>query len=159
MNQRTTLSLRFEMIWWLITLLVTAAVLYPILSSISEYPFIQINILYIVILITISRYIFLLKYTFLAKQQILKVILTFLCIPLIFYLVQELTTFQIYLDDNGFDLMLKEMPFQNRTGLASFIYNEMLFFGTGSIIATAIFPFRMLASVWWQRNRAGVEGI
>jgi hypothetical protein len=47
-----------ELIWWVITVLITIAVLFPIYSSLPSYRFGWINIIYIVSFITVSRYIF-----------------------------------------------------------------------------------------------------
>ena len=77
-----------EILFWAFTVVVAIAVLLPIVNEVEGYPFLFINIVYIVTAITVTRYLFLLPHTFLARLQPLKVILVFLCLPFVFYLVQ-----------------------------------------------------------------------
>ena len=150
---RKALLFNLELVWWLFTAIIVAAILYPILSRLPDYPFLILNILFIAIFITISRYIFLLKYTFFAFLQRFKVVLAFLCIPLLFFLVQEITNFQTYIDENGVDALVGNLPYGQRDGMINYIRNEMLLFGVGSAIGTVIFFFRLILSVWRVRNR------
>jgi len=125
-------------------------------SKITDYPFLITNIIYIIVFVTFTRYIFLLKHTFLSHRQVLKPILIVLCIPLFFYLVSELNYFQTYLDERGIDSFLGEISYENRPRIASFIRNEMILFGVGSIITTVILPLRMILSLWRWKNRGTV---
>lgn len=145
-----------ELIWWIITLLVIVAVLFPIYSSLPTYLFGWLNIIYIVTFITVSRYIFLLQHTFLAHIEYLKVILIFLCLPAIFLLSQELNLFQTYIDKEGVDALVGDLPFGQRNAMISYIRNEMFFFGIGSIVSCVLFPIRLLLSIWRVRNRGTV---
>ncbi|MFN7118078.1 MAG: hypothetical protein ACK4TA_14855, partial [Saprospiraceae bacterium] len=102
---------------------------------------------------TLSRYIFLLPYTFLANRQRLKVALIFLCIPVVFLLIQELNRFQTYLDYNGLEVLLGNFSTQPEESLINYTYNEMLLFGVGSVVSGIVFPFRLTLSIWRRRNR------
>lgn len=153
-SHKKNLPLKLELLWWVFTLVVIAAVLIPILSSIEHYPFTKINILFVVVFITLARYIFLLRHTFLAKKQKLKAALIFLSIPFIFYLIGELYSFQTYLDEKGVEAFLGgDISIEKRNQLASFIRNQMMFFGAGAVITAFMFPFRMVMSIWTFRNR------
>ena len=55
--------LNLEMIWWLVTALVIAIILVPIYVNIPYFEFYLFNITYIVVFITFSRYVFLIKYS------------------------------------------------------------------------------------------------
>lgn len=158
MSNTTTQSLqiRLELIWWLFTALVVVGVLYPIYRVLPDYQFGLTNTIFIVVLITLARYIFLLKHTFIAYRQTLKVVLFFLCLPLLFYLIAQINFFQTYLDENGTEALVGTLPFDKQKGMANYIYNEMLLFGVGSAISTVIFPLRLLRSVWLLRNRGRV---
>ena len=92
----TKLPLRLELFWWLFTAVVAIGVIYPIISSLNNFPFLFLNILYIVTFITVTRYLFLLKHTFLARSQAAKLVIIFLTLPFVFYLVQELNLFQTF---------------------------------------------------------------
>ncbi len=76
----------------------------------------------------------------------------FLCIPLTFLLVQELTNFQTFLDENGAAAVAGNLNQESRTKMINYIYNEMLLFGVGSIVSTVLFAFRMIISIWRVHN-------
>ena len=156
MSKSTTLQIGLELIWWVVTAIIALIVLYPIISKITDYPFLFTNLLFIIAFITITRYIFLLKHTFLAYQQRLKVIIALLCIPFLFFLVQEITNFQTFLDEQGIEALVGNLSYANREEMGSYIRNEILLFGVGSAICTVLFFFRLIISVWRVRNRGTV---
>jgi hypothetical protein len=147
---------QLELLWWVITILITAAVLLPIYLKVDGYPFYFLNTVYIVAFITLTRYIFLLPFTFLANREVLKVILFFLAIPFIFYLIQALNQFQLFLDEEGPEALIKNLEGKTLSDMTTYIRSEILLFGVGSIISSLIFPFRLLISVWRKRNRGTV---
>ncbi len=156
MDNRTSAMWRLELLWWLLTVLVAVGLLFPILREIPNYPFLLLNLVFIIVLITFARYIFLLKHTFLAKRQKLKVVLLFLCIPLIFYLINGINYFQTFLDEQGVESFMSDLPFESQAPLAEYIRTEMIFFGVGSLISAVMMPFRMLVSIWRLKNRGTV---
>lgn len=146
-------KLKLELSWWLITLLIVLGVLLPIYMSIATtYPFYFINVVYIVVFVTLARYIFLLKYTFLAERQRLKLIIFFLCIPLVFYLIQELNYFQTFLDEEGFEAVVGSLSLQSQDSMVKYIRNEMLLFAVGGVISGIVLPIRLMISIWRLRN-------
>ncbi len=149
-------KLQLELIWWIFTALLVFAILFPIVSKISNYPFLIINAVFIISFVTCSRYIFLLKHTFLAQQQKVKAALVFLSIPLIAYLVSNLYDFQTFLDEDRIAPIISEFEFSEGQWIANYVRNEMLFFGVGSLIAAVLLPFRMIVSIWRTRNRGTV---
>jgi len=153
MAKQGTLLLGLEALWWLVTIIVLGAVLYPILSQVNDYPFTFQNVIFIVTFITITRHLFFLKHSFIAKQQILKIGLIFLSFPFIFFLIHQLNIFQTFIDENSMDEFMKDVSFESKPWLIKFIRSEMIFFGVGSVIAAILFPIRMLQSVWRTRNR------
>ena len=152
MNKKAQLELYF----WIFTIVATAAVLLPILTAAPGYPFTFVNIVYVVVAITMTRYIFLLRHTFLAKQQSLKVVVFFLCIPLVFYLVQELNYFQTFLDEEGPEAVIGQLAYTEQQKLLTYIRSELLLFGVMAIISSVLLPFRLIISVWRMRNRGTV---
>ena len=147
---------QMELLWWLITALVLAAVMLPIYFNIGNFPFYPLNITVIICLITLGRYIFLLPYTFLANRERWKFVLVFLCIPLVFYLIQEINYFQTFVDEQGVDKLVGRRPADQQMKWGNFIKNEMLLFGVGAVITSIIFPLRLILSVWRGRNRGTV---
>lgn len=152
MNKKAQLELYF----WIFTIVAATAVMLPILTAAPDYPFTFVNIVYVVVAITMTRYIFLLKHTFLATRQSLKVIVVFLCIPLVFFLVQQLNYFQTFLDEEGPEAIIGRLAYTEQQNLVTYIRSELLLFGVMSIISSVLLPFRLLLSVWRTRNRGTV---
>ncbi|MBK7872133.1 MAG: hypothetical protein IPJ74_16385 [Saprospiraceae bacterium] len=145
--------LKLEIFWWIFTIVLIAGILFPIRNTLNDYPFLYTNIIYIFVFITFTRYIFLLPYTFFAHWQGFKLIILFLCIPIVFLLIQELNNFQTYLDYNGVEALLGRTDSEITNGLIRYTYNEMILFAVGSIISSVIFPFRLAISLWRGRNK------
>ncbi len=142
-----------EVIWWIVTAVVTVAIIFPIVSNLSTYPFLISNIIFIVVFITLTRYVFFLQHTFLARAQVIKVIIVLISVPIIFMLIEGLSNFQNFLDEEGLDKFILLMNLNQQQGMINYIKSEMLFFGVGAIIVSILFPFRMTLSVWRNRNR------
>ena len=151
MAPRTSL-LQLEALWWLTTIVVVLLVLFPLYSTPVTFPFYTINVVYIVSFITLTRYIFLLHLTLLARRQILKIAVICMTVPFIFYLVQGLNAFQTFLDEQGFEALVGRLPLERQGGMLTYIRSEMLLFGVGSIVAAAVLPVRLLISIWKQQN-------
>lgn len=156
MAKQSNLLLSLEAVWWVFTFIILGAVLYPILSNVDSYPFLIQNIIFIIAFITLTRHLFFLKHTFIAKQQVIKIALIFISIPFIFFLIHQLNIFQTFLDENSMDEFMTGMNFTNKPWLIKFIRAEMIFFGVGSIITAIFFPLRMLLSIWRTKNRDSV---
>lgn len=142
-----------ELIWWVFTFLVCAIIMLPLLREIPEYPFLLSNIVSILVFITFTRYIFLLNLTFLKRFMVLKIILSFASIPLIFYLVSNVNLFQTFLDENGVLPFMGHLSPERIDVLEQYMRNEFILFGVGSVIVSVILPFRLLLSVWRQYNQ------
>ncbi|NND32701.1 MAG: hypothetical protein HKN76_08935 [Saprospiraceae bacterium] len=144
------------MVWWIATILLTLLILFPILQKTNRYPFTTINVIYTFTFVTIFRYVFFFKYTLIARKQYLKLTLIFLSIPFIFNLVSNLNYFITYLDEFSSESFLGHLSPDSRSNLETYIRSEMLLFGVGSIVAAILFPFRLLVSIWRQKNRGTV---
>ncbi len=156
MKRSTSKLLQLELIWWLLTLILTAILILPIWSQSPNYPFFWLHLLYIVTFVTLTRYLFFLRHTFLAYRQVLKLILFFLLLPFVFYLIQELNFFQTFLDQEGPEALLGYPKGAINQPMVAYARNQVLFFGTGAIIAAVLFGFRMIISIWRNRNRGTV---
>jgi hypothetical protein len=151
-TDRMRMVMRLEIMWWILTALTAAAVLLPIWYWAPDFPFFAVNVMFIVAFITLSRYIFLLRHTWLAGKDRIKIVLLFLCIPLVFTLVQELNRFQTYLDENGPEALVGPLSFEMTQSMIGYVRGEMVLFAVGSIVAGVLFPLRMVVSVWRTRN-------
>jgi hypothetical protein len=153
MNKRQSLTLWLEVIWWIVTTLVVLAVLYPIRKAMNVWPFEAWNIVFIVVLITLSRYIFLIPHTFLAKRQILKIALLLLMFPATFMLISGLNQFLSYIEEQTWEPLTGHLPPADRKSMENYIWGEMIFFGIGSVICAPLFAIRLFISIWRTRNR------
>jgi len=156
MDQSKSLSIKMELIWWLVTILLVAAIIYPILKYTDDYPFLALNIIYIVVFITFSRYIFLLRFTVLANAHLVKVAIILISVPIVAYLISGINFFQTYIDENGMDSFLSSGSSVSQEQISNFIRNELILFGVGSVMAAILLPFRLVVSLWRWKNRGTV---
>ena len=103
MDKRQSLTLQLEIVWWVSTAFVAWAILYPIRKAMYVWPFEWWNVAFVVVLITLTRYVFLLQHTFLAKKQTLKVVLILLMFPLTFILINGLHGFMNFIEEKTWD--------------------------------------------------------
>ena len=82
--------------------------------------------------------------------------LVFIFIPFIFYLISGLHGFRTFLDEEGMYYPMRNLSADDAQRLGNYMYYEMVFFGSGAIVASIIFPFRMIISVWTLKNRGKV---
>jgi hypothetical protein len=154
--QEKKLAYQLEAIWWVLTAVVIGGAMYPIYNAGVKWTFWPWNVIFIVVLLTLSRYVFLLKYTFLAKRQTLKVILLLVMFPLTFAMISGLNGFMAFVDEVGWDVLTGHLEETPKHNMEAYIWGEMLFFGVGSVIIAPIFAVRMFMSVWRLHNRGTV---
>ncbi len=145
--------LTLEAIWWILAVGACYLVIFPITSVAPLYPFLYPNALFVLAAVILFRYIFFMKYSLIARSQVVKVALIFLSIPLIFHLVSQLNQFVTTADVYDHNDYLSHLSGSKRQNLEQYIRTEMVLFGTTAIIAGLAFPVALLRSVWRQRNR------
>ncbi len=146
----------FEIVWWLLTGIIAILVISPIYNTSRTFPYFYINIIFIVAFITLFRYVFFLRYTFLARKKYLKIILVFVSIPLVFYLISNLNEFITETDAFSLEHHFSHLGASEMHSMIKYVRSQMLFFGVASIAAGILFPFRLISSLWRQRNRGTV---
>ncbi len=156
MEEKKKLIIKMELMWIVFTVILIAAIMFPIYKDFGGYQFKVMNIVFIAAFITFTRSIFLLQYTFWSHWQYVKISLVFLVIPLLAYMVNGLGGFQKFLDEVDTNVWMAEVTEVNHENLLTYIRNEMTFFGVGAIVSAGILPIRMIVSVWRQRNRGKV---
>ena len=152
MKKDTKLIIKLELLWWVATAILLVVVLFPIYSCVNSFPFWTSNIVFLLVFVTLTRYIFLLKHTMLRHLQWVKVVALVLCIPLATYIIRELHGFQVFADETGVQTLYAHLSEKSQTRMVEYTKTEMLLFGVGSLISTVIFPFRMLISFWRTYN-------
>lgn len=156
MDKRKSLVLQLEFIWWVATALLVWAILYPINKAMHVWPYEWWNVVFVVVLITLARYTFLLKHTFIAQKQLWKGVLMVLMIPLTFTLVDGLNGFMVFIEEKTWEPLTGHLPLADKLSIERYIWNQMLFFGAGSIIAAPAFAVRLMLSIWRTHNRGTV---
>ncbi len=156
MDQKKSLTILLEAIWWAATATAAFALVYPIRHALSSWPFQAWNVAFIVMLMTFTRYIFLLKHTFLAKRQVLKVALILLLLPITFMLVSGLHGFMNYIEEQSWEPLTSHLPPDQKRAMESYTWGTMIFFGAGSIVAAPVLAGRLFLSIWRTRNRGTV---
>ena len=156
MKKSNSLKITLELIWWVVTAIVVWLVLRPINQAMHVWPFEFTNVLFVVVLLTLTRYIFLLKHTFISHQQILKIVLMFLMFPLTFLLVERVNEFLGFIEEQTWEPLTGHLPPMQQPVIEEYIWGQMLFFGVGSALAAPAFAIRMMLSIWRSRNRGTV---
>jgi hypothetical protein len=160
MEQQKKLSLTLELVFWVITAVITLGVLRPILVNFNDFPFLWQNVLIIAVAINYTRYTFLWRHTIFAKSNIIRALFLLATIPLVFFMIQNLNGFQIYLDDGGYetfmDLLKNPLADERKKGLLQYIRSEFVFFSVAAISAGVVMPIRIVISIWRTRNNKGV---
>lgn len=156
MEKEKSLKLKLELLWWGVTALIAAGVLFPLREILGSYPFLISNLLGIVFFLTFTRYIFQLQHSFIGKSQVIKMILLLLCMPIFFYFIGSINDFQTTLDENGLEAILGPEPIANKIKLGSYTRTEFIFFAVGSVIATVVFAIRLIISIWRYRNKGTI---
>ena len=156
MGKELRMKLVLELVWWVLTAFVVYLVMRPIYESMHVWRFWKWNTLFIVVLITFARYTFLLKYTFLARLQIAKGVIILAMFPIVFSLVNGMNIFMAYIEDFTWQPITGHLPEGRKQAIESYLWNEMIFFGAGSVISSPVLAVRLFISIWRQHNRGTV---
>lgn len=149
-------KLLYELVWWLITAIIAVLVLLPIYNAIGmKYDYYVPNAVFIVVFITFTRWIFLLRYTFFSHIRWIKILLMIAPIPLFFYAMNELYDFQNIVDSTGLKFMMEDLSTDRYLSLLKYVQYEYIFFGSATMIVLFMLPLRMLISIWRVVNKKG----
>jgi hypothetical protein len=146
----------YEFIWWAFTLVLAGLVLLPIYTQLPGFEHLVPNFLYILVAITLTRYLFFLDISWLRDHLLVQGAFSILLLPAIFAMVQYLNSFILFFDEQGPDVLIQHLD--KRTGdiMNSFLKAEYRFFSIWAIVAATVMPFRLLYNVW-KRYGAGVR--
>ena len=145
----------FELLWWVFTLVLAALVVAPIYTQIPDFPFYLPNIVYVIVAVTFTRYLFFLDISWLRDRIVLQGLIGVAVVPLIFYLVQEFNYFVIFFDENGPDTLVSHLPADRQEVMDSYMKIEYRFFGVWAITAAALTPFRLIYNAWVRYRGVG----
>lgn len=146
-----------EIIFWLMAAGISLLVMKPIHDYIGQdYEFYDVNYIFIILFLTFSRYILLLRFTPFSHNAWIKLILLFSCIPLFIYLIDGQYNFHQMLDEKGLEPIVKSQDLDFKWNIAKYTKYQFLFFSTGTIMTLVILPVRMIISIWKVRNKGTV---
>ena len=149
------LKFKAEFIFILISLLLMCLVMLPVWQYYGEkYPFYFYNVSFILLFLLAVRYLFLLRFTPVSHNKMVKLVIIFLCLPLILYYIDGIYEFNRYLDEVGFVNISKGEPDEAMT-MAKYTRTQYLFFGVSAMITLVLLPFRMVVSIWRVSNQKG----
>ncbi|MEL7160494.1 MAG: hypothetical protein AAFN92_07035 [Bacteroidota bacterium] len=146
----------YALLWWAFTIVLAALILAPIYTQLPYFPFYLPNFIYVLVAVTLTRYLFFLNISWLRNRLAVQGGLSLLLIPVIFWMVQNFNAFIIFFDENGPDVLVKSLAPETARIMDSYLHAEYRFFGIWAIIAALVTPFRLLYNVW-MRYRAGVR--
>lgn len=146
----------YELLWWAFTIVLAALVLAPVYANIPDFPFFLPNFIFVVVAITLTRYLFFLKISWLRDHLAWQAGLSILILPLIFWMGQYFNLFVTYLDEQNPDVFIKHLPEARAEIMSIYLNNEYKLFAFWAIAAGLIMPLRLLYNVW-VRYRAGVR--
>ena len=152
MDKNNRFKLALELVGWLITAVIVVGALAPIYLMEIDFPFYWTNAAFIVVFVTFTRYIFLLKHTWLHAFTYIKVAIIGLSVLIVVSLVNWLFDFNRFIDEQGLQELTYQLKFRDQNAISKYIKNEVLLFGVGAVVAAIILPLRLLISVWKDFN-------
>jgi hypothetical protein len=140
-----------ELIWWSITALVSAAVLYPITQQL-DYLYYNINFAFIFTTLTYFRWTLTIRHLPFLRPPLVRFLLFGVNLSLFILFMQQEQKFLMFIDsfyteDFGFPKVI--MYDHVKENLFKYLYTEIVLFGTGSLIMIVVFNLRLIIS-WWQ---------
>lgn len=152
MENQQKLRLWLEIVWLLATVVVVVAVIWPIRQVTANYPFLWMNVGFIVAAITFARYVFFMKHTLIAKAQRTKIVLTILVLPVILTAIGFVNHFITWIAENDFTPIFGHLADEKRAAMERFTWNEMVFFGVATVVGGGAFLVRLIISLWRTHN-------
>jgi len=139
-----------EVIWWLVTAVITILVILPILNAGIDYPWLWYNVAYIVGAVTMVRYIFTLHHHPLARSKVFKTAMILL-IPLIFFPTLEgIHDFLEYCDQEGLQTIMPHLEQSQQQWYMSYIRTEYVLFAVTCFIGVFAMIIKNIRSLWRQ---------
>lgn len=146
----------YELLWWAFTLVLAGLILLPVYSQLPDFPYLWPNFVYVLVAITLTRYLFFLRISWLRDRLLVQAGIGILLLPLIFWMVQYLNDFITFFDENGPDVLVKNLERDLGKVMQRYLQAEYRFFAIWAIVAALLTPLRLLFNVW-SRYRAGVR--
>lgn len=152
MNISYQTQLRIELMSWLATIVIAFLVVLPIINNGIHFPFLSYNVLYIIVGLTITRYVLFWSWIPFRDSKVAKILLMFM-VPLIFFpLLEGIHSFVEFNDQEGIQSILNHLSLSKFNFFVSYIRLEYLLFGMLSFLGSFLLGLKMLRSLWRQIN-------
>ena len=148
-------QLILEASWWGFALILAALVVLPIYGQVPDYPFLVPNFVFVVVAITLTRYLFFLHISWLRDRLLLQGAVIIVLIPLVFWMVQCFNEFITYLDEEGPDVLVRHLERDWGRVMNTYIQGQYRFFGVWAVVAAFVTPFRLLYNIWVRYRAQG----
>lgn len=144
-----------EFLWWVSSLIFVIIIMVPIYRGVDYYPFMAVNIGFILLFFHYSRNVVFLRYSILRIGFWRKFFLALITIPVLFLMAGQFGYFQTFMDEHTMGKMMPDMTHDNQVSLNKYIKTQMIFFASGTFIGGTLFVFRMMLSLWRLVNKKG----
>lgn len=146
-------KIRLELLWWLFTMLVVVIVYLPLYINEIDFPFKYYNWAFIVLSISITRFIFQLKHSFIAYNLVLKMLLMFLSVVVFMQAYRGIGLMNIFNNERGYFHLFEHLPLEKRYDIAAYVNWQYFMFAIATAVASVLFPIRLLISIFRVYNR------
>lgn len=139
-----------ELLWMCLTAMVMYAILYPITSKL-DFIYWKINVFFLFITITYFRWSVTFRSLPFLRPATIRFVLFAVNLSLFIFIMHNLQKFigladNFYIEDFGFP---KVIIFEDeKRELFDYLYNELVFFGTGALVMLSAFQLRLIVSYW-----------
>ena len=137
-----------EILWWIFTALICLLLFLPFYIYEIDFPYFNYNIFFVIASITITRWIFQLKHSFIAHQLILKFILMFASVVILLQAYKGVNLLNLHNAEYGYYFLFEHLELNVRYRLADYVNWQFFFFGIATIAASIVLPFRLLVSIF-----------
>ena len=154
-------QLQFELLWWLLAATVAACALLPPWIAVGRFLFVGEIAILIVGFITWTRMLFFLRQIAWLRPVVVKAIVAFICIPVIFYAVWTLNNVQTFVDAEGLAALFLSEPGASYVAWGTYLRSLAVFSASSWTIAAVILPVLLILQAFRQfkdRPRKGLVG-
>ncbi len=150
LNRENAFHFIREIVWFLITATVIYIILFPVVSKI-DYIYWKINAFFIFIALTYFRYSVTFKSLPFLRPSWVRFLIFTVNLSLFIFIAQNEQKLismadNFYIEDFGFPhVFINEL---SKRDLFKYLYSELVFFSTGSLVTLSAFQIRLIISYW-----------
>lgn len=161
-KQYVFLEIVKELVWWLISAVIAAAVMYPLTSKL-HYNVLWLNGAFLVIALTYFRYAILLRTTYVLRSKWVRFLLVVFNINFFVFVLRKMQGFMYIYDSFTLDAMgtpIRPLTAEEVDPLFRYFFDEINFTCVACMVLAVALTLRIIAAHWgsaYQRLNAGSE--